>query len=56
MATQRERDEEKRNAKLDEIKKQVKSGDLTIRKMTDAERKRHPPPPEGAPKRRPRRS
>jgi hypothetical protein len=36
--TQRERDQAAREAKLDRIKDQVSSGDLVIRKMTDAER------------------
>jgi hypothetical protein len=36
--TQRERDQEQREAKLERINEQVTSGDLTIRKMTDAER------------------
>lgn len=36
--TQRERDQEQRDAKLDRIQEQVETGDLTIRKMTDAER------------------
>jgi hypothetical protein len=52
MKSQREREDEKREAKLDEIKQQVKAGDLTIRKMTPEERKRHPKPPDDAPKRR----
>jgi hypothetical protein len=36
--TQRERDQEQREAKLERIRDQVSTGDLTIRKMTDAER------------------
>jgi hypothetical protein len=36
--TQRERDQEQRAAKLERINEQVSSGDLVIRKMTDAER------------------
>jgi hypothetical protein len=36
--TQRERDQAQREAKLERIKDQVSTGDLTIRKMTDAER------------------
>jgi hypothetical protein len=36
--TQRERDQAAREAKLERIQDQVTSGDLTIRKMTDAER------------------
>jgi hypothetical protein len=36
--TQRERDQQAREVKLERIKDQVETGDLTIRKMTDAER------------------
>lgn len=36
--TQRERDQAAREAKLDRIKEQVSTGDLTIRKMSDEER------------------
>jgi hypothetical protein len=36
--TQRERDQEARDLKLERIKDQVQTGDLTIRKMTEAER------------------
>ena len=36
--TQRERDQAAREAKLERINEQVSTGDLTIRKMTDAER------------------
>jgi hypothetical protein len=36
--TQRERDQEQREAKLERINEQVSTGDLVIRKMTDAER------------------
>ena len=38
--TQRERDREAREAKLERIKDQVDSGDLVIRKMTAAEAKK----------------
>jgi hypothetical protein len=38
--TQRERDQAAREAKLERIQDQVETGDLTIRKMTDAERQR----------------
>ena len=40
-----ERQDEKRQAKLEEIQQQVDSGDLVIRKMTKAERKKFPPKP-----------
>jgi hypothetical protein len=36
--TQRERDQEAREQKLGRIQEQVDSGDLVVRKMTDAER------------------
>jgi hypothetical protein len=38
--TQREREAEQRQAKLDRIREQVKEGSLVIRKMTDEERAR----------------
>jgi hypothetical protein len=38
--TQREREAEQRQAKLEHIKEQVDAGALVIRKMTDAERER----------------
>jgi hypothetical protein len=37
--TQREREAEQRQAKLDRIQEQVSEGSLVIRKMTDAERR-----------------
>lgn len=39
----RERADEKRREKLEQVREQVESGSLTIRKMTKAERKRYPP-------------
>jgi hypothetical protein len=42
MANQAERAAEVRRAKLEEIKRQVKAGSLTIRKMTPAEREQYP--------------
>jgi predicted nucleic acid-binding Zn-ribbon protein len=45
MLTQAERAAEKRRAKLEEMKRQVKDGSLKIRKMTAQERKRFPPQP-----------
>ena len=53
MKTTRERAEEKREAKLEQVREQVESGSLVIRQMTDEERSRYPPRPV-APK-RPRR-
>jgi hypothetical protein len=43
--TQKDRADEKRREKLAVIREQVKEGSLTIRKMTAAERKAHPPRP-----------
>jgi hypothetical protein len=43
--TQRERDDEKRTAKLAEISAQVEDGSLSIRQMTDEERERYRPRP-----------
>lgn len=43
--TQRERDAEKRAVKLGEIDEQVEAGTLSIRQMTDEERKRYQPRP-----------
>ncbi len=45
MKTQRERAEEKRQAKLEEIREQVDGGTLLIRPMTPAERLQYPPRP-----------
>jgi len=53
MKSTRERAEEKRQAKLDDIREQVEKGSLVIRKMTEDERQRYPVRPE--PPRRERR-
>jgi hypothetical protein len=45
MSTQWERQQKKRQEKLDNVKEQVESGSLVIRKMTDKERKENPPKP-----------
>jgi hypothetical protein len=45
MLTQADRAAERRREKLEEIRSQVKEGSLTIRKMTEAERKRYPQQP-----------
>jgi hypothetical protein len=45
MKTQREKAEEKREAKLEEIREQVAGGTLVIRPMTPAERRQYPPRP-----------
>jgi hypothetical protein len=47
----RERAADKRQAKLDLVQEQVKSGSLVIRKMTDEERRRYPRRPPRAKKR-----
>jgi hypothetical protein len=53
MSTARERQEQKRQEKLDLVQEQVDSGSLVIRKMTAAERKANPPRPrDERPKRR----
>ena len=43
MSTSKERAEQKRLEKLALIREQLDNGDLTIRRMTPAERKKHPP-------------
>ena len=45
MSSQQERAEQKRKEKLQQIRDQVDSGELKIRKMTPAERKKNPPRP-----------
>ena len=45
VKTPKERQDEKRQAKLEEIQQQIDSGDLVVRKMTAAERKKFPPQP-----------
>jgi hypothetical protein len=45
VKTQREKAEEKRQAKLEEIREQVDSGTLVIRPMTAEESQRYPPRP-----------
>lgn len=45
MKSSRQRAEERRERKLEEVQAQVDSGSLTIRKMTPEERKRYPPRP-----------
>ena len=49
--TPAERQQERRQAKLDEIERDVERGTLVIRKMTKAERAKYPPR-EPRPKRR----
>jgi len=45
MKTMREKAEEKRQAKLEEIQAQLAGGTLVIRPMTPDERRRYPPQP-----------
>jgi hypothetical protein len=45
MKTARERAEEKRAEKLDQVREQVQSGSLVIRQMTAEERRANPPRP-----------
>jgi hypothetical protein len=45
VSNQRQRAEQKRREKLDLIRGQLDSGELTIRKMTPAERAKNPPRP-----------
>jgi hypothetical protein len=45
VKTQREKSEEKRQAKLEQIREQVDSGTLVIRPMTPEERRQYPPRP-----------
>ena len=45
MSNAWERAEEKRKAKLDEMKQQIEDGTLTVRKMTKKERAANPPRP-----------
>ena len=45
MSTQKDRAEQKRQEKLELIQEQLDKGQLTIRKMTSAERAKHPPRP-----------
>ncbi len=42
MKTTRERAEEKRQEKLEDVRAQVRNGSLVIRKMTDEERQLYP--------------
>ena len=42
MPTPRERAEEKRRQKLEDVERQKESGELTVRKMTDEEREKYP--------------
>ncbi|MGI8712107.1 MAG: hypothetical protein ACR2NR_02785 [Solirubrobacteraceae bacterium] len=50
MKTTREKAEERRQAKLENVREEVEKGSLVIRQMTEEERLRYPPR-EAAPKR-----
>jgi signal recognition particle GTPase len=52
MKTQRERAEERRNLKLQDVERQVENGSLVIRSMTKEERKRFPAPDPNRPQRK----
>ena len=54
VKTSRERAEEKRQAKLEQVREQVDNGSLVIRQMTDAERLEFPTRPPPPPRKRPR--
>jgi hypothetical protein len=43
VKTTQQRQEERRQAKLAEVEKQIRSGSLVVRKMTAAERERNQP-------------
>ena len=45
MKTVKQQQEERRQAKLDDVQRKVASGSLVIRQMTSAERARYPAPP-----------
>ena len=49
--TVQQRAQQKRQEKLDNIRQQVETGALVIRKMTPEERRRNPPPKKRATKR-----
>lgn len=51
MKSQRERAEEQRAKRLEDVDRQVQDGHLTIRKMTAEERKKFPPPDPDRPQR-----
>jgi hypothetical protein len=52
MKTTRERADERREAKLEQMREQVANGSLVIRTMSDEERKQYPPPAAAPPKSR----
>jgi len=52
MKTHRERAEERREKRLEDVDRQVENGGLVIRQMTDEERKQFPPPDPDRPQRK----
>jgi hypothetical protein len=48
MPTQRESAAESRQLKLDDLKRQIADGSLTVREMTEEERLQYPPRPPSA--------
>jgi hypothetical protein len=50
LKSQQERQADRRQAKLDEVQRQIDSGSLTVRQMTDEERARNQPRPPKPPK------
>ncbi len=46
MKSQQERQADRRQAKLDEVQRQIEAGSLKVRQMTDEERERNQPRPE----------
>jgi hypothetical protein len=52
MASQADRAAAKRLEKLEEIQRQLESGSLTVRQMTEEERKLNPPRPPKPPRRK----
>jgi hypothetical protein len=45
LKSQQERQADRRQAKLDEVQRQIDSGSLKVRQMTDEERERNQPRP-----------
>ncbi len=54
VKTSREKAEERRQAKLEQVREQVESGSLVIRQMTEAERQKFPTRPPAPPRNRSR--
>ena len=54
VKTSREKAEERRQVKLEQVREQVESGSLVIRQMTEAEREEFPTRPPAPPRNRSR--